>query len=195
LVRPLYLGIGLAQSHAGWLSIRDGPPARRSRSGVGVCQTARRNRCAPNWAQRPSILDGLTAAAEHMNCAAEHATVLDTLATLAYDDAREMLLLEFRSRATYQYFGGPAALLIVHRSPVSGTYTSVAAYGENEHRPLAAPKAQFRPNTAAADADLPHTVQRCLHKITQLFSAELVALEVGRQFALAVNNDSMQGMR
>jgi Uma2 family endonuclease len=37
--------------------------------------------------------------------------------------------------------------LIVHRGPVSGTYTSVAAYGENEIvSPLAAPKAQFRPS-------------------------------------------------
>jgi hypothetical protein len=28
--------------------------------------------------------------------------------------------------------------------------------------------------------------ERCLHKIAQLLGAELVALEVGRQFALAV---------
>jgi hypothetical protein len=37
--------------------------------------------------------------------------------------------------------------LFVHRSPASGTCTSVAAYGENETvSPLAAPKAQFRPS-------------------------------------------------
>ena len=36
--------------------------------------------------------------------------------------------------------------LIAHRSPVSGTYTSVVAYGENEIvAPLAAPNAVFRP--------------------------------------------------
>jgi hypothetical protein len=33
-----------------------------------------------------------------------------TLATVAYDDARELLQLEFRSRAIYQYFGVPAAV-------------------------------------------------------------------------------------
>ena len=39
--------------------------------------------------------------------------------------------------------------LIVHRSPKSGTYTSVAAYGENEIvAPLAAAEARFRPGAA-----------------------------------------------
>jgi hypothetical protein len=33
-----------------------------------------------------------------------------TLATVAYDDARELLRLEFRSRAIYQYFGVPPAV-------------------------------------------------------------------------------------
>src|ERR1039457_4863342 len=32
-----------------------------------------------------------------------------SLATVAYDDARKFLLLEFCSRAIYQYFGVPAA--------------------------------------------------------------------------------------
>jgi hypothetical protein len=31
-----------------------------------------------------------------------------TLAALVYDDAREILELEFRSRAVYRYFGVPA---------------------------------------------------------------------------------------
>jgi hypothetical protein len=31
-----------------------------------------------------------------------------TLATVSYDEARELLQLEFRSRAIYQYFGVPA---------------------------------------------------------------------------------------
>jgi hypothetical protein len=46
-----------------------------------------------------------------------------TLAALAYNDARQMLQLEFRSRAIYQYFGVPAA---VHeallRAPSKGSY-------------------------------------------------------------------------
>ena len=46
-----------------------------------------------------------------------------TLATVAYDDARELLQLQFRSRATYQYFGVPAT---VHAAllcaPSKGSY-------------------------------------------------------------------------
>lgn len=46
-----------------------------------------------------------------------------TLATVAYDDARELLQLEFRNRAVYQYFGVPAA---VHAAllcaPSTGAY-------------------------------------------------------------------------
>jgi hypothetical protein len=33
-----------------------------------------------------------------------------TLATVAYDEARELLQPEFRSRAVYQYFGVPPAV-------------------------------------------------------------------------------------
>jgi hypothetical protein len=33
-----------------------------------------------------------------------------TLATVAYDEASELLQLEFRSRAIYQYFGVPLAV-------------------------------------------------------------------------------------
>ena len=33
-----------------------------------------------------------------------------TLATVAYDEARKLLQLEFRSRAIYPYFGDPAAV-------------------------------------------------------------------------------------
>jgi hypothetical protein len=41
-----------------------------------------------------------------------HVTAVEstTLATVAYDQARELLQLEFRSRAIYQYFGVPAAV-------------------------------------------------------------------------------------
>jgi hypothetical protein len=55
-----------------------------------------------------------------MNVTAVEST---TLATVAYDDARELLQLEFRSRAIYQYFGVPAT---VHadllRAPSKGSY-------------------------------------------------------------------------
>jgi hypothetical protein len=42
-----------------------------------------------------------------MNVTAVEST---TLATVAYDDVRELLQLEFRSHAIYQYFGVPATV-------------------------------------------------------------------------------------
>ena len=46
-----------------------------------------------------------------------------TLATVAYDDARELLQLEFRSRAIYQYFGVPATVhAALLRAPSKGSY-------------------------------------------------------------------------
>jgi hypothetical protein len=42
-----------------------------------------------------------------MNVAAVAST---TLASVVYDDAHELLQLEFRSRAIYQYFGVPATV-------------------------------------------------------------------------------------
>ena len=47
-----------------------------------------------------------------------------TLATVAYDDARELLQLEFRSRAIYRYFGVPAAGVheALLRAPSKGGY-------------------------------------------------------------------------
>lgn len=55
-----------------------------------------------------------------MNVTAVEST---TLATVAYDEVRELLQLEFRSPAIYQYFGVPAA---VHesllRAPSKGSY-------------------------------------------------------------------------
>ena len=55
-----------------------------------------------------------------MNVTAVEST---TLATVVYDDAREMLQLEFRSRATYQYFAVPAAVhQALLQSPSKGNY-------------------------------------------------------------------------
>jgi hypothetical protein len=41
-----------------------------------------------------------------------HVTAVEstTLTTIAYDEVRERLQLEFRNRAIYQYFGVPAAV-------------------------------------------------------------------------------------
>ena len=54
-----------------------------------------------------------------------------TLATIAYDRTRELLQLEFSSRAIYQYFGVPAtvheALL---RAPSKGGYFNQAIRGK-----------------------------------------------------------------
>src|ERR1019366_4178418 len=46
-----------------------------------------------------------------------------TLAMVAYDDARELLQFEFRSRAIYQSFGVPAAVhTALLRAPSKGSY-------------------------------------------------------------------------
>ena len=54
-----------------------------------------------------------------------------TLATIAYDGTRELLQLEFNSRALYQYFGVP---LTVHeallRAPSKGSYFNQAIRGK-----------------------------------------------------------------
>ena len=54
-----------------------------------------------------------------------------TLATIAYNRTRELLQLEFNSRALYQYFGVPAA---VHeallRAPSKGSYFNQAIRGK-----------------------------------------------------------------
>ncbi len=46
---------------------------------------------------------------KEVSCA-YHAVESTTLATVAYDEALELLQLEFRSRAIYQYFGVPVAV-------------------------------------------------------------------------------------
>jgi hypothetical protein len=53
-----------------------------------------------------------------------------TLSTVAYDGIRNLLQLEFRSRAIYQYFGVPVA---VHEAlldaPSKGSYFNLAIRG------------------------------------------------------------------
>lgn len=54
-----------------------------------------------------------------------------TLATVAYDEARELLQLEFCGRAIYRYFGVPAT---VHQAllgaPSKGSYFNQAIRGQ-----------------------------------------------------------------
>ena len=54
-----------------------------------------------------------------------------TLATIAYDRGRELLQLEFNSRALYQYFGVPVS---VHEAllcaPSKGSYFNRAIWGK-----------------------------------------------------------------
>jgi hypothetical protein len=61
-----------------------------------------------------------------------------TLATVAYDEARELLRLEFCSRAVYLYFGVPPA---VHQAlldaPSKGEYFNRTIRGRYPYFPLA----------------------------------------------------------
>jgi len=58
-----------------------------------------------------------------------------TLVTVSYDDARELLQLEFCSRAVYQYFNVPA---VVHQSLLAasskGRYFNQAIRGRFPYR-------------------------------------------------------------
>jgi hypothetical protein len=57
-----------------------------------------------------------------------------TLAALAYDDAREILQLEFRSRATYSYFGVPGSVYeALMAAPSKGRYFNREIRGRFEH--------------------------------------------------------------
>jgi hypothetical protein len=60
-----------------------------------------------------------------------------TLATVAYDEARQLLQLEFCSRAVYQYFSVPSA---VHQAllaaPSKGRYFNQAIRGQFHYRPV-----------------------------------------------------------
>ena len=62
-----------------------------------------------------------------------------TLATVIYDEAREVLQLEFLSRALYQYSGVPRE---VHEAllsaPSKGRYFNQAIRGRFPYRPLRA---------------------------------------------------------
>jgi hypothetical protein len=87
-----------------------------------------------------------------MNITAVEST---TLATVGYDDARELLQLEFRSRALYRYFDVPAA---VHeallRALSKGSYFNRAIRGRFPYRLVS----NFE--VAVPDAELPAECRR-----------------------------------
>lgn len=60
-----------------------------------------------------------------------------TLATVAYDEAQELLQLEFCSRAVYLYFGVPVT---VHQAllgaPSKGKYFNQSIRGRFPYRPI-----------------------------------------------------------
>ena len=58
-----------------------------------------------------------------------------TLATIAYDGNRELLQLEFNSRAVYQYLGVPAVVYEeLLRTPSKGSYFNQAIRGKFAYR-------------------------------------------------------------
>ena len=60
-----------------------------------------------------------------------------TLATVVYDEARELLQLEFCSRAVYLYFGVPAAVYhALLGAPSKGRYFNQSIRGRFPYRPL-----------------------------------------------------------
>jgi KTSC domain len=57
-----------------------------------------------------------------------------TLAAIGYDDAREILQLEFRSRAVYRYFGVPSSVYeALVTAPSKGRYFNGAIRGHFRH--------------------------------------------------------------
>jgi hypothetical protein len=78
-----------------------------------------------------------------------------TLATVAYDEAQELLQLEFCSRAVYLYFGVPAT---VHQAllgaPSKGQYFNQAIRGRFPYRPI------LDSGSVPQDAKMPARCQR-----------------------------------
>jgi hypothetical protein len=68
-----------------------------------------------------------------------NSTVVESssLATVAYDDIRELLCLEFRSRAIYQYFGVPPAVhQALLQAPSKGSYFNSVIRGRFPYAPV-----------------------------------------------------------
>jgi len=68
-----------------------------------------------------------------------------TLATVAYDEIRRLLQLEFHSRTVYQYFSVPAALHeALLRAPSKGSYFNQAIRGRFPYRRVSHCQAEAR---------------------------------------------------
>jgi len=81
-----------------------------------------------------------------------HVTVVvsATLSTVVYDSTRNLLQLEFRSRAVYRYFGIPAAVQeALLAAPSKGSYFNRAIRGRYAY--IRVPEMQ----TAQASAEVP----------------------------------------
>ena len=85
-----------------------------------------------------------------------HVTAVEstTLATVAYDRARELLQLVFRSRAIYQYFGVAAA---VHEgllgAPSKGSYFNRFIRGRFPYSLVSDGQGGVRPGSLSQSAD------------------------------------------
>jgi hypothetical protein len=78
-----------------------------------------------------------------------------TLATVAYDEGRELLQLGFCSRAVYQYLGVPATVYqALLGAPSKGGYFNRAIRGRFRYRPIR------DLDTVPADADAPTRCNR-----------------------------------
>jgi hypothetical protein len=82
------------------------------------------------------------------------AVVSTTLATVAYDKARGLLQLEFRSRAIYQYFGVATA---VHQAllgaPSKGSYFNRFIHGRFPYSLASHGQGGVRPGALSQSAD------------------------------------------
>ena len=68
-----------------------------------------------------------------------------TLVTMGYDDAREILQLEFRSRAVYRYVGVPGAVYeALVAAPSKGRYFNGAIRGHFPHSLVSKTSASLR---------------------------------------------------
>jgi hypothetical protein len=78
-----------------------------------------------------------------MNSTAVEST---TLARVAYDDVRELLRLEFRSRAIYQYSGvSPAVHQALLQAPSMGSYFNRVIRGRFPYALVSDAQASVRP--------------------------------------------------
>jgi hypothetical protein len=74
-----------------------------------------------------------------------------TLATIAYDRTRQLLRLEFNSRALYQYFGVPAAVYeMLLRASSKGNYFNQVIRGKFPYRRISNGQVEAEEQSGAA---------------------------------------------